>query len=450
MSGFSRRPPGLCFPKPWEASAQGGSFLPGGRAGSSWQAGDRAGRAQAREWVTVQAQQRVEQVQLGGGPCTSGLLVDLGHSRVKDALGQGAVVGAVDVGVVPVLRAGQDRAVASAPPGPSSSTRHAPAPHAWAWGLVRPGTCPVMPSQPQLRPGVTLICPLQEEASCHCPAHGGLPSCLRPQKVMLASLGHPPAWGWGSLPRHVFPTSPSSRCASFRAVHQPSASLCTPCPGVHWSRGKDQAVTEQRVLVCKELVLLEPYSLSVVQPQAPADRAGRPLMGLLPPPSQMKKAIAWGLGPKQAGPSAGRAKPVAPGSAASPSSTAAGQEAKGEPQAPAAGFSHPGHPRGRGGARGGGPDAHRAPWLQDPREALPGWADCGCPPPLDPKKDPCPICLLEKPFKFPAPGDQLHGVLQPKGSQCRTTSSVTAGESGVRSPAGQRDLWPLSKWTDSS
>lgn len=75
--------------------------------------------------------------QLGWGPRVSSLLVDLGQQQ-DEGQGQGAVVEAVHVGAVPLLRgAAGPSAAASAPPAGS------PPPHAHALGLCRAAPQPL-------------------------------------------------------------------------------------------------------------------------------------------------------------------------------------------------------------------------------------------------------------------------------------------------------------------
>lgn len=176
IRGFSRsaRP---VLPKALERPQAPRRDVPSGRAG--WGAlgrpGTGQGGAQSRDARSDAGTAEGGAVQLGGGPCTSGLLVDLGQQQ-GEGHGQGTVVEAVNVRVVPVLRGRNGTVCAQPPPrGPSSSTRSC---LPWALGFGPgetwhlPGSAGPSPAV-QLVPGSLAKCPLQE-ASCHCPAHGGL------------------------------------------------------------------------------------------------------------------------------------------------------------------------------------------------------------------------------------------------------------------------------------
>lgn len=177
ISGFSRsaRP---VLPKALERPQAPRRDVPSGRAGRGalGRLGTGQGGAQSRDARSDAGTAEGGAVQLGGGPCTSGLLVDLGQQQ-GEGHGQGTVVEAVDVGVVPVLRGRNGTRLRPQPPpqGPSSSTRSC---LPWALGFG-PGETWHLPGSAGPSPTIQLVpwslakCPLQE-ASCHCPARGGL------------------------------------------------------------------------------------------------------------------------------------------------------------------------------------------------------------------------------------------------------------------------------------
>ena len=113
--------------------------------------------------------------------------------------------------------------------------------------------------------------------------------------------------GWGSSP-HAFPLlplPPSSRCGSFRAVHQPNASCLYPPPlEVLVVPGKDQAAIERGARVSKSWLLLEPPG-GVCPPSLGPSRLGLTMAfvgGSFPTPSQStskKKRNMRARAPKQ-------------------------------------------------------------------------------------------------------------------------------------------------------
>ena len=104
MSGFSRSAWPV-LPEALERPQAPRRDVPPGRAGwgTLGRLGTGQGGAQSQNARSDAGTAEGGAVQLGGGPCTSGLLVDLGQQQ-GEGHGQGAVVEAVDVGVVPVLR----------------------------------------------------------------------------------------------------------------------------------------------------------------------------------------------------------------------------------------------------------------------------------------------------------------------------------------------------------
>ena len=105
ISGFSRSSQRGASHSPGDLSgSEEGRFSRSGRMEDSRQAWDGAGQgpgAGAAQLDTSTAKGGA--VQLGGGPRASSLLVDLGQQQ-DEGHGQGTVVEAVDVGVIPVLQ----------------------------------------------------------------------------------------------------------------------------------------------------------------------------------------------------------------------------------------------------------------------------------------------------------------------------------------------------------
>ena len=176
MSGFSRSAWPV-LPEALERPQAPRRDVPPGRAGwgTLGRLGTGQGGAQSQNARSDAGTAEGGAVQLGGGPCTSGLLVDLGQQQ-GEGHGQGAVVEAVDVGVVPVLRGRSGTRLRPQPPPEARLPPPVTPPPARGfrpgetWHL--PGSAGPSPTT-QLVPGSLAKYP-PEEASCHCPAHGGL------------------------------------------------------------------------------------------------------------------------------------------------------------------------------------------------------------------------------------------------------------------------------------
>ena len=192
--------------------------------------------------------------------------------------------------------------------------------------------------------------------------------------------------GWGSSPRHVFPPlsplPPSSRCGSFRAVHQPSASCLYPPPlEMLVVPGKDQAVTERGCWCQQEWGAAGASWRGAAPSSLRPSRLGLARAfagGSFPTPSQntsKKKRNMRARAPKQRpGPIcwaytllSGNRRRV---SFICCSCGGGGQRESLRPRPRALAPRAPSGGAGSG-ARGGA-QTHRAPRLQDPREALPG------------------------------------------------------------------------------
>lgn len=141
-------------------------------------------------------------VQLGRGPCASGLLVDLGQQQ-GEGHGQGTVVEAVDVGVVPVLRGRNRTSLRPQPRLEACLPPPVPArPGPSALGLVRLGTCRgqrAPPQPPSSSLGVWPSVPSKRLPDTVQPMLV-LPSTPRPPKVCADSLGLCRWGGVGLLP----------------------------------------------------------------------------------------------------------------------------------------------------------------------------------------------------------------------------------------------------------
>ena len=227
------------------------------------------------------------------------------------------------------------------------------------------------------------------------------------------------------MPSPLSPLPPSSRCGSFRAVHQPNASCLYPPPlEMLVVPGKDQAVIERGVLVSARVgccwSLLE--GCGPIQPQAKQVGADHGLCGgLLPQPSQStskKKRNMRARAPKQRpGPIwwvytllSGNRRLV---SFICCSCGDGGQREILRPQplalAPRATLV------GRGTGLGEGPGhiglrscrTHRRPCLGGQTGAALG--------PLTPEGPPAPSASWRNPRKCPTRGDQWRGVLQQRG-----------------------------------
>lgn len=105
------------FPQPWRLlRIEEGRFSRSGRTEDSRQACDGAGQGPgAGEAQLDTSTAEGGAVQLGGGPRASSLLVDLGQQQ-DEGHGQGTVVEAVDVGVIPVLRGRRRTGLRPQPP----------------------------------------------------------------------------------------------------------------------------------------------------------------------------------------------------------------------------------------------------------------------------------------------------------------------------------------------